>query len=70
MAGGGGGGVGRGGHWLEVGPGGLLHEPVADGDLISGPPTRSGRGGSGGLDGGIRGGGEEVLEGGVGEGID
>ena len=52
----------RGGHGLEVGPGGLLDEVVADGDLAA-----SAAGGGGGLDGG---GGKEVLDGGVGEWLD
>lgn len=59
------GGAGGGGHGLEVGPGGLLHEAVADGDLGGGPAA-----GGGGVDsaaGAGRGGGKEVLEGGVGE---
>ncbi|KAI8017036.1 hypothetical protein LOK49_LG04G02607 [Camellia lanceoleosa] len=57
-------GARRGGHGLEVGPGGLFDEAVADGDLVAG----LGRGGGGrGIHGG---GGEEVLEGGVGEGFD
>ncbi|GFY97943.1 hypothetical protein Acr_12g0004840 [Actinidia rufa] len=53
----------RGGHGLEIGPGGLLHEVVADGDLAA-----DGRGGGRGVDCG--GGGEEVLERGVGLGLD
>lgn len=57
------GGIGRGGHRLEVSPGGLLNEAVADRDFVAGV-----RGGGGGrrVDGG--GGGEDVLEGGVGLG--
>lgn len=59
-----GGGVGRGrsGHGLEVSPSGLLHEVVADGDLIAGG------GGGGGVDGGGGGGGgrKHVSEGCVG----
>ncbi|KAI7991855.1 hypothetical protein LOK49_LG12G01917 [Camellia lanceoleosa] len=57
-------GARRGGHGLEVGPGGLFDEAVADGDLVAG---LGGAGGGGGIHGG---GGEEVLEGGVGEGFD
>lgn len=56
--------AGGGGHGLEVGPGGLLDEAVADGDLVAG----GGGVGRRGLDGGEGGGGEEVLEGGVGLG--
>lgn len=57
-------GARRGGHGLEVGPGGLFDKAVADGDLVAG--LGGGRGG-GRIHGG---GGEEVLEGGVGEGFD
>lgn len=52
--------AGGGGHGLEVGPGGLLHEAVADGDLVAGAGCRGGgrrvHGGGGG------GWGEEVFE--------
>lgn len=57
-------GVRRGGHGLEVGPGSLFHEAVADGYLA---PRRSG--GGGGVGGGSAAG-DEVLEGCVGDGLD
>lgn len=57
--------VACGGHGLEVGPGGLLDEAVADGDLV---PGAGGGVGRGRLDGGEGGGRKEVLEGGVGFG--
>ena len=55
------GGARGGGHRLEVGPGGLFDQTVADRDLVPGG------GGSGGPDsgGGGGGGGKEVFEGGV-----
>lgn len=59
-AGGGGVGRGRSGHGLEVSPSGLLHEVVADGDLVAGG------GGGGGVDGGGGGGRKHVSEGCVG----
>jgi hypothetical protein len=53
------GGARGGGHGLEVGPGGLFDQAVADRDL--GP----GGGGGGGGPNSSGGGGEEVFEGGV-----
>lgn len=58
----GGGAAGGGGHGLEVGPGGLLDEAVADRDLFG----RVG-GGGGGVDGGV-GRRKHVSEGSVGTG--
>lgn len=51
-----GGGAGRGGHGLEVGPGGLFDEAVANGDFVSGV---GGGSGGGGVEGGAR---DEVFE--------
>lgn len=59
---GGGGVAGRSGHGLEVGPGCLLDEAVADGNLLAGVG-----GGGGGVDGGV-GRREDVSEGRVGGG--
>lgn len=55
--------AGGGGHGLEVGPGGLLNEAVANGDFVAGVV---GGGSGGGIHGG--GGGEQVFERSVGFG--
>ncbi|KAM1093541.1 hypothetical protein ACFX2B_008535 [Malus domestica] len=55
--------AGGGGHGLEVGPGGLLNEAVANGDFVAGVV---GGGNGGGIHGG--GGGEQVSERSVGFG--
>lgn len=61
------GGARGGGHGLQVCPGRLLDEAVADGDFVAGVAAEGGA--AGGLDagGGPR---EQVLEGGVGGGLE